>query len=163
MNQPKRLVYLLSFFPGLGHFYLGLMNRGLQLMGLFFGLCYLETIGFDNMFIFIPIIVFYAYFDALERYRHWLQYDELKDDNLVETRLFNEKKMFIGWGLIIFGGYFFLNNFVVNFIHHVVPYYFYLPPNLLEKIMISTLFIFVGYQLLCGKKEDNDNSEVENR
>jgi hypothetical protein len=153
MNKPKRLVYLLSFFPGLGHFYLGLMNRGLQLMGLFFGLCYLKIAGFENIFVFIPIVVFYAYFDALEKHRHWLQFDEWKDDNLVETKLFDEKKMVIGWGFIILGGYFFLDNFVMRFIDRILAPYVYLPNNLLEKVIISLLFIFVGYRLLRGKKE----------
>ncbi|GGE57449.1 hypothetical protein [Priestia taiwanensis] len=153
MQKPKRLIYLLSFFPGLGHFYLGLMNRGLQLMGIFFALFYFTTIGFNNLFVFMPIIVFYAYFDALENYRYWLQYDELKDHDVFETALFKEKKVFIGWGLIILGGYFFLDNFVMR----ALAQYFYLPHNFLEKLLMSFLFIFIGYRLLRSKKEEVTN------
>jgi hypothetical protein len=74
--KSRWIAVLLSLFPGVGHFYLGLMSRGLLFMLLFFldiaGIVYF-SIGSEGPNILlivlcgllIPVIYFYNLFDAL--------------------------------------------------------------------------------------------------
>jgi len=73
--DPERSkVLLLSFIPGLAHFHLGLMQRGLSIMALFFGIpiFIFFVVGMTRgnaflAFLFaLPIILFYAMYDAFE-------------------------------------------------------------------------------------------------
>ncbi|NQX70645.1 hypothetical protein HQN90_31350 [Paenibacillus alba] len=75
-NQQERTrVILLSFVPGLGHFQLGLMQRGLTAMVSFFGvaiLVFFITImthnnGFVAFLLALPVLWFYTMFDALKQ------------------------------------------------------------------------------------------------
>lgn len=66
---------LLSFIPGLGHYQLGLMQRGLTAMISFFGvavLVFFITIftnneGFLAFLLAMPVLWFYTMFDALKQ------------------------------------------------------------------------------------------------
>ncbi|AKX93715.1 hypothetical protein MTHERMOG20_06950 [Moorella thermoacetica] len=74
MGKSKLISFILSFFPGLGHFYLGLMNRGIAFMATFFGwmaLVILASVitgfnGFIALLILLPLIWLYSLFDAVQ-------------------------------------------------------------------------------------------------
>ncbi|NDI35267.1 hypothetical protein [Chengkuizengella sediminis] len=83
---------LLSFIPGLGHFQLGLTNRGLTLLVGFFGL--FTMIGFvsvivdDAFLVFLaalPIIWLYSLFDCIQ-----LLNRKQKGEELVDTSVFED-------------------------------------------------------------------------
>ncbi|OPA80100.1 hypothetical protein BVG16_04945 [Paenibacillus selenitireducens] len=97
-NMPKQenerfFTILLSFVPGLGHFYLGLMQRGLSFLIAFFGLStvliFLTAIthqsGFAVFLGLLPIIWLYCMFDAV-KFAHQKQRGEM----LVDRTLFDD-------------------------------------------------------------------------
>ncbi len=115
--QRERLtVVMLSFIPGLGHFYLGLMNRGMALLAGFFGLT--AVIGFvtiwtrEEGFIFflgaLPIVWLYGLFDAIQLLRRKERGDTLVDrtffEELDESREQGKKSSLVTTLLAIFPG-----------------------------------------------------------
>ncbi|MBM6618848.1 hypothetical protein [Bacillus suaedaesalsae] len=143
MNKSKGLTFILSFVPGLGHFYLGLMNRGLQFMIMFFASTFLA----DSFFLFgvaIPIIWFFTLFDALQQHRTIKERNEIVDEPLFNWGELQEKKYIIGWVLIGLGGLFLLDQLspiIDDFIRM----------SIVRNTVISAIFIYVGYRLITGK------------
>lgn len=82
----------LSFVPGLGHFQLGLMNRGLTLLAAFLGLAVmvifvtaLSNRGEFMVFLLgLPIIWVYGFFDAVQQVNKKQRGEELKDKTIFE-------------------------------------------------------------------------------
>lgn len=67
-RKSKFIAGILSFFPGTGHMYLGLFNRGLFFMSIFIFVTIMNKIlCFDGMKVWItaPIII-YTFFDAVD-------------------------------------------------------------------------------------------------
>ncbi|MBL0386099.1 hypothetical protein JJB07_05475 [Tumebacillus sp. ITR2] len=89
LNRPLKsgfLTVLFSCLPGLGHYYLGLEKRGLNLMVMFFSLIFLVSI-IPNIVTFplglgFPILWFYAQFDAL-KYRSLINEGAFYEDKAV--------------------------------------------------------------------------------
>lgn len=91
-RKSKFFTFLLSLVPGLGHYYLGLMKRGLQFMAGFF-LAVGMVAFFGNSFgpgralipvfaIVIPILWFYCIFDALHAASRIQQGEDVPDQNV---------------------------------------------------------------------------------
>jgi TM2 domain-containing membrane protein YozV len=74
-RQERSKVLMLSFIPGVGHFWLGLMQRGLTAMISFFGIAILvffitiltHNEGFIVFLLALPVLWFYSIFDALKQ------------------------------------------------------------------------------------------------
>lgn len=151
MNKSKGLTFILSFLPGLGHFYLGLMNRGLQFMIMFFAATFLA----ESFFLFglaIPIIWFFTLFDALQQHRNIKERNEIIDEPLFNWGSLQDKKYIVGWVLIALGGLFLLDQlspFIDDFIEM----------HMVRNAVISGLFIYVGYRLITGKPIFPSNSK----
>lgn len=90
MRRPDRQInsfvrFVLSGFPGLGHLYMGLFQRGLQLMAgtvlgsVLLGMLFPPLVGF-----FIPGMIFYSLFDAREIHLRMEQGLEVEDKGLVD-------------------------------------------------------------------------------
>ena len=61
----KIIIMILSFAPGCGHMYMGLMKRGMFLLLAFFSCCYLASSVFFRVFTFgVFIIWLFSIFDA---------------------------------------------------------------------------------------------------
>lgn len=83
---------VLSFIPGLGHFQLGLMNRGLTLLVSFFGLgamiLFVTVLtGHEVFFVFLlmlPVIWIYGFFDVLHQLDKKKKGEELVDRSIFE-------------------------------------------------------------------------------
>jgi TM2 domain-containing membrane protein YozV len=83
---------LLSFIPGLGHFQLGMMNRGLTLLASFLGLGIMIMFvtfltGREEFLIFlaaIPVIWVYGFFDAVQQLNKKLRGETLVDRTIFE-------------------------------------------------------------------------------
>lgn len=83
---------LLSFIPGVGHFQLGLMNRGLTILSTFLGLgvmvVFITALTHRGEFMvflaFLPIIWVYGFFDAIRQLTKKQQGEELVDRSIFE-------------------------------------------------------------------------------
>ncbi|MBO9128977.1 hypothetical protein [Bacillus sp. 165] len=150
MNKRKPLIYVLSFLPGLGHFYLGLMNRGLQFMLMFFGTIFFVTSVMESLALFLPVIVFYSYFDVLRLYRMYREMEEVPDEPFIQYHIFQDKKYIIGWVLIIFGLFSILKHSMYHLPQSIAQYVSY---DFVQNVVLGVIFIILGYRLLRGKKE----------
>lgn len=92
-NDSERFnTILLSFIPGLGHFHLGLMNRGLTFLIGFFGLAMMIVFitamtgqgGFMTFLGILPIIWIYNMFDSIQQLNKKQKGEELADRTVLE-------------------------------------------------------------------------------
>ncbi|WP_227761852.1 hypothetical protein [Zhaonella formicivorans] len=155
IRKSKFATAIFSFIPGLGHFYLGLMNRGLTFILAFFGwLTFVVFFGvltrkeeFLALLIVLPIVWFYSLFDA------WKQCEAINRQETAEDRSifseFNdslqEGKKSKGWALLFSAipgaghmywglkreglqlmGAFFLSLFLLDWLHLSI-FFFSLP------------------------------------
>lgn len=145
MKKSKSLTFFLSFVPGLGHFYLGQMNRGLQMMLLFFGSFFLfDFIGLQGFPFFIPVIWFYSLFDSLEQHRKICKDQIIIDPPLFSWETFKIKKQWIGWGMIIFGVYMVFDKISYLFFDWRIN-------QTLKSILFAVILIIIGLYILSGK------------
>lgn len=143
MNQSKGWTFILSFVPGLGHFYLGLMNRGLQLMIGFFAITFITSFVYFAGFL-IPVIWFYSIFDALQRHQHLKDTGEASDDPLIPLEGKRESRSYLGWILIGVGAWILwekLSDYFASF-----PYF-----SLVENVLIAGILIYIGWRMITGK------------
>ncbi|MET3194184.1 hypothetical protein [Bacillus sp. OAE603] len=146
LKKRKMGVYILSFLPGLGHFYLGLMQRGLQFMLLLFGAIFM-THMVEMFAFFIPIIVFYSYFDALQYHSKYRENEELIDEPVFKQNLLRVNKAVIAWIFIGFGGLSLLEN-SADYLQLSIDF------NILYKIIVSAVFVIIGIRILIGKPKE---------
>jgi hypothetical protein len=151
LKKRKTLIYLLSILPGLGHFYLGLMTRGLQFMLLFFGTIFLTRI-INSFGFFLPIIVFYSYFDALQFHSRYREGNELLDEPIFKQNVFGVNKTMIGWGLIGIGC-FTLLQYAADYIQQY--YNIFVDVHFIRNLLFSLVFVLLGIRLLRGKPGEN--------
>ncbi|MED4955680.1 hypothetical protein P9747_13160 [Paenibacillus macerans] len=91
-ESEKFFTILLSFVPGLGHFQLGLMQRGLSFLVAFFGLItvliFVTSVTHESGFLLflglLPIIWLYAMFDAVQLVHRKLAGEILVDRTLLD-------------------------------------------------------------------------------
>ncbi|WP_205516932.1 hypothetical protein [Paenibacillus sp. SYP-B3998] len=93
LNRNERTrIMLLSFIPGLGHYQLGLMQRGLTAMVTFFGVIILvffvsimtHNASFMAFLLAIPVLWFYTMFDALRQQQRKQEGFELVDRSMFD-------------------------------------------------------------------------------
>ena len=145
MNKSKFLTFFFSFVPGLGHFYLGQMNRGLQLMIAFFGSIFLfDFIGINGFPFILPIIWFYGLFDALQQHRIISETQTVVDQPLLSWDKLQINKQWFGWGFIILGIYLIIDKMSYNLFGWQYS-------QLVRNIMIAVIFIVFGIYLISGK------------
>ena len=156
MKKSKFLTFILSFVPGLGHYYLGQMTRGLHFMVLFFGSIFLFSfLNLNYSFpFFIPIIWFYSLFDALQQHRIVSEEEKVVDQPLFTSITFRIQKNWIGWGLIILGGYMILDRLSNKFLGWQYN-------ELFRNIMFAGVLIIIGWFLVRGKKLPTFKKQVE--
>lgn len=150
-NKPnKTLTFFLSFCPGVGHLYLGAMNRGLQFLLLFFGSFALR--GFLSLGIYafwVPVIWFYALFDALQL----ADKGTIVDKPLVEWEHLRGRRA--GLILIALGLLLVMDNTLP-----VLWRTFYIHLSLswlsFRTLLIAVILIIAGIFMLRGKKVDSD-------
>lgn len=90
-NERFRTI-LLSFIPGVGHFQLGLMNRGITLLTAFLGLgvmvFFVAVLTHRSEFLvfwaILPIIWIYGFFDATQQLNRKQRGEELVDQTILE-------------------------------------------------------------------------------
>ena len=90
-EQERYRTILLSFIPGVGHFHLGLMNRGITILAAFLGLAVMiffvaMLIGGEFLIFWaiLPIIWIYGFFDAIQQLNRKQRGEELVDRTILE-------------------------------------------------------------------------------
>ncbi|MEW9702369.1 hypothetical protein [Paenibacillus sp. SI8] len=97
-QQERTRIMLMSFIPGLGHFQIGLMQRGLTAMISFFGVAILvffitamtNNEGFVAFLLAMPVLWFYSMFDALKQLDRKQAGLELIDRSMFEDFHFSD-------------------------------------------------------------------------
>ncbi|MGD9678690.1 MAG: hypothetical protein AB7V16_10150 [Vulcanibacillus sp.] len=156
MKKSKSLTFFLSFVPGTGHLYLGLMNRGLQFLLLFFGAMFISNLLVSELFEFLlPVIWIYCLFDALQQYNKIQETNEVIDTPIIELTKFIKSNVLIGWALIAFGVFLFIEKFFLQ-------NYGWLYSATFRTVLFAVMLIIIGIYLLMGRKiKKSSNTEVE--
>lgn len=165
-GKKNRIIALvLSVFPGAGHLYLGLQQRGLQLMGGFLAAVYIMDQLRLTLFLFLlPILWCYSFFDMLQQLRR-LEQNTLKDEPFVTK--FVPYQRWIGMALLLFGFYFLVDRVASEWIAaqfpKLVEHYFRIK-YMIPTIVFSFITILLGIKLLFGqstKQANYDRNEEE--
>lgn len=143
-KKSKLATIILSALPGVGHMYLGWMQRGLLFMLAFFLTIFLmDWVGLSLFTYLLPVIWFYSLFDALQCY------DREPPGPAEEPFIWNyEKQRLVGIGLIIIGGLILLNRLAVPLL---LEYFTYQTLRLITSSLVALLFIAGGIRLAWGK------------
>ena len=154
LQNPQKggfLTVLFSLLPGLGHYYLGLQQRGLSLMIMFFAVIFLNTVVPGRaqfpVALAIPILWFYSQFDAL-KFRTLINQGEMVEDRAIFPQLQNVIRLsWLGWILVGFGAlsvfYNLLSTFVVDWQIRAA----------IEDLVSAGILIVVGWWMLKGKAD----------
>jgi len=142
------LTVLFSILPGLGHLYLGMQRRALSLLALFFALFFLSSITPSSMAfpvsVAIPILWFYAQFDAL-KYRTLFNAGEPYEDVPVIPQLAGIKPSWLGYILLFYG--------MIAIIDNVIAYsgLDYEVRRFVKDLFSAAVLIGCGYWVLSGR------------
>ncbi|MGF7060759.1 hypothetical protein [Brassicibacter mesophilus] len=95
-----------SFIPGAGHMYLGIMNRGLQLMLVFFGVIAVTNLFYsaDFLMVFTVIVWFYSFFDCYHIRKKIDQGEIVENEPVFNLDLNKINMKHVGIGLVSLGG-----------------------------------------------------------
>lgn len=134
------LAFILSFLPGAGYFYLGLMKRGLQTMVLFFGSIFISSMAnIEQLMAFVaPVLVFYSIFDTQQLLRRMNEGLPVEDKELFDWGTWESKRNIIGAGLVLIG--------LLALINNMAPYF--LPYHILNRVVPPLLIISIGVYIL---------------
>jgi len=155
-KKSKFIATFLSVFPGAGHLYLGLQQRGIQLMAAFlFSIFILNELRLGLFLFVIPIIWFYSFFDGLQKASKAGEED--LEDIPVISYLINYQKWF-AIGLLVVGFYYLVVNIILpifspmirDIIHIDLTFLFY---QYFQTGIVCILLIFGGIRLLSGTKK----------
>ncbi|MEO3948063.1 hypothetical protein [Gorillibacterium sp. CAU 1737] len=152
-KRSKMVATLLSILPGAGHMYLGMQVRGFQLMaGFLISLYVMDTLRITLFLILIPLIWFYALFDALQAISKYGR-EPLVDKPIIEGLLLHKK--WFGAILLGFGCYYLLLYLGLDVIDSIVgnrnfSIWFY---RYFQSFFVSMLLIGGGIRLLFGERK----------
>jgi hypothetical protein len=166
-KKSKFLTFLLSLIPGAGHMYLGLLNKGLSIMVIFFGLIFIsETLdnlifirAFSNDAFFVSLFVIfisYSLFDALAKVNEINAGIIVNDTNVIEiSRVYGYiknnilvKKTIIGYALVVLGFLSILNVFSRAIGDLLMRFFNFRLPFTMTDVIISLLLICCGVFLI---------------
>lgn len=139
-SKSRFWAFVFSVVPGVGYMYLGLMNRGLQTMIIFFGSIFVASfIGFEQIMALIaPVVVFYSIFDTQQTVKAINSGLPVEDRKLFDVKQIPFDQSWIGYALIIIGGLAILNNVLPYF-----PYWFQI-----KRMLAPLLIIGLGAAIL---------------
>lgn len=174
MKKSKFLTFVFSLLPGAGHMYLGLTKKGILFMASFFGIIFISNaLYFAQLWLILPIIWFYSFFDALNHMNYTVE--ELRVINVNYSfpflsgtdafkgkfsNVLKGKNKIVGVVLIFFGIYFLIDNFIIRNsydlfgerIAAVINRMF----NMIPAAIIPVIIIFIGFKLVIGGKKDEE-------
>ena len=174
MKKSKFLTFVFSLLPGAGHMYLGLTKKGILFMASFFGIIFISNaLYFAQLWLILPIIWFYSFFDALNHMNYTVEelrvinvnysYPFLSGTDAFKGKFSNVlkgKSKIVGVVLIFFGLYFLIERFLVRYAYDffeenvavVISRMF----DMIPAAIIPIIIIFIGVKLVIGGKKDEE-------
>lgn len=167
MHRPARAIngflrFVLSAVPGLGHLYMGLFNRGLQLMvGTVGGIFIFKTVFSPLLGLLIPMLIFYSIFDAREAHMRMAQGLEVADEGFVDIKnlQLTWNSRYVAYGLIGFGALALYNAVVHDLMQVLLVNHYAMYSRVVDAINGVTLgAISVAAGLWLLKRNARDSS-----
>lgn len=154
MRKNRFFTFILSFMPGLGHMYLGLMKKGISIMTLFLGMIF--TAGFFNIPIIcfiLPVIWFYSFFDAINYNNLPIEQKSLIEDKLflIEDGYLQKYRSLIGGMFVFLGIYIIYDRFIVQYLWSFGIF------RIIPTIALAIIIILLGIALI--KNNHSETSE----
>jgi len=149
MAKSKFLTVILSILPGVGHLYLGWMERGLQFMLSFLlSIFLMDWLSLTIFAYLLPVIWFYSLFDALQ---HFNNGHVAPEPAAVASpwKWLAEKQRWVGYGLIAVGVILIINRLALPWLHE---YFSYEQVRRVSTALVALLFIAGGIRLVLGKR-----------
>lgn len=148
-KKSKLWAFIFSIVPGVGYLYLGLMNRGLQTMLLFFGSIFVASfMGFEQIMALVaPVVIFYSIFDTQQAAKRLNAGVPVEDKQLFDLKSIPFDQSWIGYALIVIGGLALLNN--------VLPYFHYW--RVIRQLLPPVLIIALGVAILYRNTKKGGN------
>ncbi|AGL02664.1 hypothetical protein [Desulfoscipio gibsoniae] len=144
--------FVLSLIPGAGYMYLGLMNRGLQTMLIFFGTIFVAAMtNIDQLLpLVLPVVLFYNIFDTLQLTRRIREGVPVEDQPLLDTVEHAKWQHYLGYALVGLGVLALLNNLLPYIFNYGIMH------RLVTPLLIIAIGIFILYKNLeRGKHNDS--------
>lgn len=162
------LTFFAAFVPGAAEMYMGLMKQGISLLTLFLaGFCVPNMLSFpDELFGITVLIYVYSFFHArnlahmtdeeLAQMQDSYVWSDWKVTEAEGSRFSSERtRKYLGIGCIVFG-IAVLWNYFCRVLYKLIPdalwHYLYPIVNYLPGIVLAIMMIYVGIQLIKGKK-----------
>jgi hypothetical protein len=151
--------FVLSTVPGLGHLYMGLIQRGLHFLvgtilgGIVLGNLYDPFLGF-----FIPAMIFFSIFDAREAHLRMAQGLEVEDKGLIDPKTLKMQwdQKYIGYILIGIGALVMFNSVVRDLLRAILPsQYYWAISQAIRGAVTGALAIGAGFWLLLRRHPGN--------
>jgi len=171
-RKNKGLAVLFSFIPGVGHMYLGFMKMGVSIMGVFFAVIVLANyLEFWGLFLLLPILWFYGFFDAVNKgYMTDEEYAKLEDkylfslDKLISDpgSIFAKGRLLLGVVITLIGVNLLFNRLLDLFNYSksgytIIPWVYDLLRAIgynLPRLIIGAGIVIVGIVLIVGKRKE---------
>lgn len=164
-KKSRGTAMILSIFPGAGHLYIGLQQRGLQIMGLFLlSIFIMDQLRLTLFLFLLPMIWCYAFFDVMTQLRKLGEGTTQDEPIIVSIRAYQR---WIGAGLLIVGVYFLIDRIAERVIVHYFSQWqqqYYELKYMLPTIAIAFILILLGIRLLFGtsvQRNKHRNGEGE--
>lgn len=169
------LTFCFSCLPGAGQMFLGFTKEGVSLMGIFFGTLALTSwLQLDAVIYLLPVVWFYAFFDALNKNSlsdeefqqledHYLLVDGIED---FKGFPFAKYRTALAIVVILIGANLFFHNLlsILETAGFYVSYELYeILFDYVPQIIISLLIIGAGLYLISGKKNSLDKNASDNK
>lgn len=150
MRKSKFWTIIFSLVPGVGHMYLGLMQRGLQFCLLAAALIMISVITRLGVLATLgPVIWFYALFDALQRADLIRQGQSVPDELLFPWNKIPIKSRWVGWLFIAFGFIILVNNtFNLRYLLPDLAVLNFIPRINFSVLIISLFMIIFGVMII---------------
>lgn len=169
------LTFCFSCLPGAGHMFLGFNKKGLSLMIGFFGLIAITSfLQLDALIFILPVIWFYAFFDAMNL--HSMPVEEMEqvpdnflliDDSITLHKITSSRFRPVAAVLIILIGLRFLLDNVLDIFSYCGLELDWELRNMLShnipQILIALLIIAIGAYLISDKKKDLKQEILEDK
>ncbi|HHY47960.1 MAG TPA: hypothetical protein GX506_11755 [Firmicutes bacterium] len=155
-TKPGFLVFLFGLIPGAGQMYLGLMNRGVQIMAFFFGALFVAGVvgrPFDQLWsvLIAPVTWFYSFFDTFQISGRLSRGETVRDEGIFSQESFARNSRLIGWVLIALGGV-----GVLNRLSYIGPY---MRSSWATGAILPIAMIILGIWLLNQERSRRKNPD----
>ena len=166
-KKNKLFTFLFSLIPGAAEMYMGFMRNGISMMALFFLSIFIAvTLNQEPLLFASALVWFYSFFHARNLAACEEEILRNLEDDFIWTSFVIEKNIQISnpvlqkWVagiLIVFGAVMLWENFS-QIIYRLIPDSLWdvLAPvvDRLPEVVISILIIYIGLQMIRGKKEE---------